>query len=520
MELTSSSSLIEHRSASLLGLPITVNGLTGYWANKTMMLAPGGSSCSCSSSASAQDTAKARERAAKIKRLKAAGPKEANEAIRFYTRWIDRHNSIVNKSVLRGINRYLKRKPLSRRLMGKDTGKRRTAKIYQKLLYRDDLSENGKLVILYALLYSRHINKTLQHDVVNCITEALLVNDLVNGQKNRVQRKLSSSIALIILKNESVHATPKHIARQCANPTYVSAILITILNNLFPQVIRRVIQSVCQDDSALYLQIIKKVVHPIITKVNAKQNLYEFDDVLVKLEVMLLSDKALNKHSSNEGWFTRKEKQRRIRTQLAVALCADWIKDNKAQVIALAQEGIGLCRGHKSSLRFFKLVSTNARECLIYQKLLNRDDLDVNVKFVILYALLLPLLQLYTKRESKILYPKRTPETLQNNVARYIIAAYLESYHEEGDSQGRIKAFPLEFLAEIMKRIAVSTVNSQDAGPLQQLAGQLQRRVYLIAADASRRCSAKAFDDILGEINKFMLLVFLKPETFQRRQSW
>ena len=157
------------------------------------------------------------------------------------------------------------------------------------------------------------------------------------------------------------------------------------------------------------------------------------------------TDKALNKHSSNEGWFTREEKQRRIRTQLAVALCADWIRDNKAQVIALAQERIGLYRGRKSSLRFFKLVSTNARRCLIYQKLLNKDNLNENVRFVILYALLLPLLQLYTKHERKVLYPKRVPKTLQNNVARHIIAAYLESYHEEGDSRGRIHEFNHEY---------------------------------------------------------------------------
>jgi len=50
MELSSSSSLIEHRSASLLDLPSTAMSLPGYWVNKKMMLAPGGSSSGgCSS---------------------------------------------------------------------------------------------------------------------------------------------------------------------------------------------------------------------------------------------------------------------------------------------------------------------------------------------------------------------------------------------------------------------------------------------------------------------------------------
>jgi len=463
MKLISSSSLIEHRSLSLLGLPTTVIGLPGHWANKKMMLAPGGSSSSGNDGPSREEIAarKAereekrrrqkvadRKMAEKKKMLKAARPNEVKYAIELYTKWINRNKSKVIRAVLRGIERYLKQKPLSRRLMGEKTGGKRKAKIYHELFNTKGLSKNEQFVILYAFLKTRHVGKS---DVANYITKVLLKNDT----EKLFRGTLSYSLKFELSQRGLHDLSSKH----------ANSILVTILNKLLPEVIGQVIYGVCRNGREIFLKIEQNVVGPIIAKVDAKQDPEnDFDDILDELKAVFLSDKALEKGSSKESRVTREEKQWRQRTQMAVELCKDWIEVNKAKVIALAQQGIEAHLKHKSSLQFFKSASLNKRKSLIYQKLLNGDDINIDVRFLILCALLL--------------YPKQTPGKLQNDVARHIMSAFLAANHKGENSLDQIEKFPTKFLVEVIKRIVVSTVDDERVE-------QLQHYVRLIAIHAS-----------------------------------
>jgi len=472
MELTSSFSLIEHRSLSLLGLPTTVIGLPGYWANKTMMLAPGGSGgCGCGSSGHhdtktaaerAYDKAVAREqkkRAKKIKTYRENSVEETKVAVELYRKWVDDNTSVVIQAALVSIQKFLRRKLMIER--------RRKANIYRDLLGSDVLSEERKLLILFALLKSKRIGQ------LN-VGKSVAVELLTHGTEGKFIEILTNSIEVVLYNGHY----------NCLRSEREIYCLKIILCRLLPEVVWQIMGRMCQDNRVFLSEIEKNVIRPIISKVKAmKDPENDFDDVLDELNAVFPSDSALNKTSKKASHINYKEIQRHKTTGPAVESCVNWIEANAAKVMALAQEGIKHHFGAKRTSRFFRKALWVSKRPFIYEELFQRGELSENVKCAILYALLL--------------YPKRTPGKLQNNVAHHVIAAFKAENPKMSGLQGRIKSFPAKFLVEVFEHIVMNTVADQKTGLLQHYV----RVIAILINCAQSKKVPERIEFILRKIN-------------------